>query len=118
MAELDLADIRQRIDSLDAHIQSLIAERAGLAQAVRAAKGEAASPAEYYRPDREAQVLRNVIARNDGPLADSVMLRLFRGIMLACVAQQEMMRVVYLWSGDTFTYVDVCITVSHYVTTL
>src|SRR5690625_1316437 len=99
MAELDLADIRQRIDSLDAHIQSLIAERAGLAQAVRAAKGEAASPAEYYRPDREAQVLRNVIARNDGPLADSVMLRLFREIMSACLAQQEPLRVAYLEIG-------------------
>jgi len=103
MAELDLADIRQRIDSLDAHIQSLIAERAGLAQAVRAAKGEAASPAEYYRPDREAQVLRNVIARNDGPLADSVMLRLFREIMSACLAQQEPLRVAYLGPEGTFT---------------
>src|SRR5690625_8034612 len=93
MAELDLADIRQRIDSLDAHIQSLIAERAGLAQAVRAAKGEAASPAEYYRPDRDAQVPRNVIARNDAPLAASLMPRPSRGILSACPAQHAPLRV-------------------------
>src|SRR5690625_8053640 len=81
MAEIDLADIRQRIDSLDAPIQSLIAERAGLAQAVRAAKGEAASPAEYYRPARAAQVPRNVPARNAGPLAEPGTARLVPRIM-------------------------------------
>ncbi|NBD96389.1 MAG: prephenate dehydratase [Gammaproteobacteria bacterium] len=101
--KVDLSDIRGRIDDLDARIQALIAERAGLAQAVRAAKGEAATPAEYYRPDREAQVLRRVIERNGGPLSDSVMLRLFREIMSACLAQQEPLRVAYLGPEGTFT---------------
>ncbi len=101
--KVDLTEVRQRIDSLDARIQALICERAGLAQAVRSAKGEAATPAEYYRPDREAQVLRRVIERNDGPLADSVMLRLFREIMSACLAQQEPLRVAYLGPEGTFT---------------
>ncbi|MDZ7789515.1 MAG: prephenate dehydratase [Xanthomonadales bacterium] len=101
--KVDLSEVRQRIDSLDARIQALISERAGLAQAVRSAKGEAATPAEYYRPDREAQVLRRVIERNDGPLADSVMLRLYREIMSACLAQQEPLRVAYLGPEGTFT---------------
>ncbi|MEE4302850.1 MAG: prephenate dehydratase [Wenzhouxiangella sp.] len=101
--KVDLDEIRRRIDSLDERIQALIAERAGLAQAVRSAKGEAASPAEYYRPDREAQVLRRVIERNEGPLADSVMLRVFREIMSACLAQQEPLRVAYLGPEGTFT---------------
>jgi len=100
---LDLGDIRRQIDLIDERIQALIAERAGLAQAVRTAKGEAATPAEYYRPDREAQVLRRVIERNAGPLADSVMLRVFREIMSACLAQQEPLRVAYLGPEGTFT---------------
>lgn len=100
---VDLNEVRQQIDRLDRQIQALIAERAGLAQAVRSAKGEAATPAEYYRPDREAQVLRRVIERNEGPLADSVMLRLFREIMSACLAQQEPLRVAYLGPEGTFT---------------
>jgi len=99
----DLGDIREQIDQIDERIQALIAERAGLAQAVRSAKGEVASPAEYYRPDREAQVLRRVIERNAGPLADSVMLRVFREIMSACLAQQEPLRVAYLGPEGTFT---------------
>jgi len=101
--KVDLDQVRAQIDQLDEQIQALIAERAGLAQAVRSAKGEAASPAEYYRPDREAQVLRRVIERNTGPLADSVMLRLFREIMSACLAQQEPLRVAYLGPEGTFT---------------
>ncbi|HSH27276.1 MAG TPA: chorismate mutase, partial [Wenzhouxiangella sp.] len=103
MDKLDLDQVRQKIDSLDERIQALIAERADLAQAVRSAKGEAATPAAYYRPDREAQVLRRVIERNDGPLADSVMLRLFREIMSACLAQQEPLRVAFLGPEGTFT---------------
>ena len=105
MAEdsLDLASIRERIDGLDDEIQRLIAERAGLAQEVRRVKGDLAGPAAYYRPDREAQVLRKVIERNQGPLSDTVMLRLFREIMSACLAQQEPLRVAYLGPEGTFT---------------
>ncbi|MCC5863617.1 MAG: prephenate dehydratase [Wenzhouxiangella sp.] len=98
-----LAEVRQRIDQLDEQIQALIAERASQAARVRAAKGDLGSGSAYYRPDREAQVLRRVIERNQGPLSDSVMLRLFREIMSACLAQQEPMRIAYLGPEGTFT---------------
>ena len=99
----DLSGIRKRIDALDAEIQSLISERARLAMEVRGAKGDLGGGAEYYRPDREAQVLRGIIERNEGPLSDSVMLRLFREIMSACLAQQEPMKIAYLGPEGTFT---------------
>jgi chorismate mutase / prephenate dehydratase len=99
----DLTVIRERIDALDTQIQSLIAERAGLAATVRQAKGDLGAGSAYYRPDREAQVLRRVIERNQGPLSDAVMLRLFREIMSACLAQQEPMRIAYLGPEGTFT---------------
>lgn len=99
----DLGAIRERIDALDARLQALIAERARLALEVRQRKGNLPSAVDYYRPDREAQVLRAVIERNEGPLSDSVMLRLFREIMSACLAQQEPMRVAYLGPEGTFT---------------
>lgn len=100
---LDLTDVRKRIDTLDARIQELIAERARLAMEVRAHKGELPDPVDYYRPEREAHVLRQVVQRNQGPLSDSVMLRLFREIMSACLAQQEPMRIAYLGPEGTFT---------------
>ena len=65
-----LAEARERIDGIDRQIQSLIAERAGWAQRVGKAKGPLKAAIDYYRPEREAQVLRQVLDRNDGPLAE------------------------------------------------
>lgn len=103
MSDVQLPEIRSRIDTLDAKIQALISERAELARAVGASKGALDSGADYYRPEREAQVLRRVIERNSGPLSDSEMLRLFREIMSACLAQQEPMKIGYLGPEGTFT---------------
>lgn len=98
-----LEDVRARIDALDIEIQRLISARAGLAFKVATAKGEPAAAIDYYRPEREAQVLRGVAERNKGPLSDTEMLRLFREIMSACLAQQEPLKVAYLGPEGTFT---------------
>ncbi len=47
------AQVRERIDSIDRQIQSLIAERAGFALQVGKAKGKLAAAVDYYRPERE-----------------------------------------------------------------
>jgi chorismate mutase/prephenate dehydratase len=99
----DLAKIRERIDEVDERIQSLINERARLAQQVGLSKGDLASAVDYYRPEREAEVLRKIKARNEGPLRDEEMLRLFREIMSACLAQQEPLKVGFLGPEGTFT---------------
>jgi chorismate mutase/prephenate dehydratase len=98
-----LAEARERIDGIDHQIQSLIAERAGWAQRVGKAKGPLKAAIDYYRPEREAQVLRRVLDRNDGPLSDEVLLRLFREIMSACLAQQEPLKVGFLGPQGTFS---------------
>ena len=53
----DLSSIRDRIDEVDRQIQSLINERARFAQQVGLSKGELAGAVDYYRPEREAEVL-------------------------------------------------------------
>ncbi|HEX7237023.1 MAG TPA: prephenate dehydratase [Gammaproteobacteria bacterium] len=97
-----LAALRDKIDAVDERIQALIAERAGLAKEVGVLKG-LTQTAEYYRPEREAQVLRKVVDRNDGPLRDEEMVRLFRELMSACLAQEEPLKVAYLGPEGTFT---------------
>jgi chorismate mutase/prephenate dehydratase len=92
----DLAAARERIDGIDRQIQGLISERANWAQRVGKAKGPLKAAVDYYRPEREAQVLRQVLDRNEGPLSDEVLLRVFREIMSACLAQQEPLKVGYL----------------------
>ena len=66
-------------------------------------KGELPHAVDYYRPEREAQVLRSVLERNHGPLSDAEMLRLFREIMSACLARQEPLKIAYLGPEGTFT---------------
>ncbi len=99
----DLLAVRAQIDGIDREIQTLIAERALFARQVGRAKGKLAAAVEYYRPEREAQVLRRVVDRNDGPLSDEVLVRLFREIMSACLAQQEPLKVGYLGPEGTFS---------------
>jgi len=98
-----LTDVRAAIDRLDQNIQELISERARLAVNVRKSKGEFKHAIDYYRPEREAAVLRAIIQRNKGPLSDAEMVRLFREIMSACLAQQEPMKIAYLGPEGTFT---------------
>lgn len=102
-AKPDLSEVRAQIDGIDRQIQALIAERARWAHQVGKAKGKLAAAVDYYRPEREAQVLRRVVDRNDGPLADEVLVRLFREIMSACLAQQEPLKVGYLGPEGTFS---------------
>ncbi|MBW8368141.1 MAG: prephenate dehydratase [Arenimonas sp.] len=98
-----LSDVRGHIDGIDLQIQALIAERARWAQQVGKAKGPLKAAVDYYRPERESQVLRQVLDRNDGPLSDEVLLRLFREIMSACLAQQEPLKVGFLGPEGTFS---------------
>lgn len=97
-----LEALRGRIDEIDEQLQTLIAERARCAQQIGVVKGLTAT-ADFYRPEREAQVLRGVVERNSGPLRDEEMVRLFRELMSACLAQEEPLKVAYLGPEGTFT---------------
>ncbi|MBI2994249.1 MAG: prephenate dehydratase [Gammaproteobacteria bacterium] len=99
-----LEAIRRRIDELDARLVKLINQRAKLAQQV--AKIKHSSPGgneSFYRPEREAQVLRTVVGRNEGPLSNEEMARLFREVMSACLALEQQLRIAYLGPEGTFT---------------
>jgi chorismate mutase/prephenate dehydratase len=114
----DLAQVRARIDAVDEKIQTLINERASLAQCVGATKSLAGSTADFYKPEREAQVLRMARERNAGPLRDEEVLRLFREIMSACLAQQEPLKVAFLGPEGTFTQTAVLTHFGHSVRAL
>ena len=99
-----LEPIRRQIDELDERIQEMLSERAQLAQRVGASKhGPRATALDFYRPDREARVLQGVVDRNQGPLSDEEMIRLYREIMSACLAQQEPLKVAFLGPEGTFS---------------
>ena len=98
-----LGQVRERIDSIDRQIQELISERANWAREVAKVKGEGLSAIDYYRPEREAHVLRMVVDRNRGPLSDTEMVRLFREIMSSCLAQEDPLKIGFLGPEGTFS---------------
>lgn len=103
--EEQLKSIRQEIDALDIEIQKLISRRAECASEVARIK-RASNPglSDFYRPEREAEVLRMVKGRNEGPLSDEAMVRLFRQIMSDSLALQMPLNVAYLGPEGTFTH--------------
>ncbi len=104
MNEADrLQALREQIDGVDRQIQALISERARCAQQVGAIKQAAGATGNFYRPEREAQVLRRVIETNQGPLSCEEMARLFREIMSACLALEEPLKIAFLGPEGTFT---------------
>jgi chorismate mutase/prephenate dehydratase len=105
MAEVvALESIRDRIDDIDGRIHELLNERARCAQQVGHSKrAEGLGTADFYRPEREAQVLRRALERNTGPLRNEEIARLFREIMSACLAQQEPLKIAFLGPEGTFS---------------
>jgi chorismate mutase / prephenate dehydratase len=98
-----LGNIRDSIDAIDARIHALLNERARFAQLVGMSKAASGKAVDFYRPEREAEVLRLALKRNQGPLRDEEIARLFREIMSACLAQQEPLKVAFLGPEGTFT---------------
>lgn len=99
----DLERIRVRIDELDRQLLEMISERARCAQEVARVKRESDPDAEFYRPEREARVLRRILKQNPGPLSDEEMARLFREVMSACLALEEPLTIAFLGPEGTFT---------------
>ncbi len=101
-----LGDARERIDALDAELQKLISQRAGIAEEVRKIKEKSGVGGDHYRPSREVEVLQRAMQRNrelGGPLPDTVVARLMREIMSACLALESPLTVAYLGPEGTYT---------------
>ena len=103
-----LSALRDGIDAIDQDIQQLINKRAELAQQVAEvkvaeARRDALAEPVFYRPEREAQVLRKVMERNRGPLPAKQVAHIFREIMSACLALEKPLQVAYLGPQGTFT---------------
>ncbi|MCB1850679.1 MAG: prephenate dehydratase [Gammaproteobacteria bacterium] len=102
-SEEKLIKIRARIDQLDLQIQELINQRATAAKQIAEIKLEEDKDAFFYRPEREAAILKQVQRRNKGPMGNEEMARLFREIMSACLALEQPLKIAYLGPEGTFT---------------
>ncbi|MFT0211123.1 prephenate dehydratase [Pseudomonas sp. F1_0610] len=106
MSSQELQALRVRIDQLDEKILDLISERARCAQEVGNIKMRELAEGEevvFYRPEREAQVLKRIMQLNKGPIDNEEMARLFREIMSTCLALEQPLKIAYLGPEGTFS---------------
>ncbi len=117
--EAALQPLRERIDAIDVELQRLFNERASLALEVgrikQAAPGD--EPPAYYRPEREAQILNALKARNEGPLPDDDIARLFREVISCCLSLEQPLSVAYLGPSGTYTEMAARVQFGHFTGT-
>ena len=97
--EKDLNSVRDKIDSLDERILSLLNERADLA--IKA--GEAKEESIKYKPAREATILNKLKETNKGPLSNNQIISIYNEIISACRSTESDLKVAYLGPEGTYS---------------
>lgn len=98
-----LAELRRQIDAIDDQLLALLNQRASIAQSVAKTKLDEGEVECFYRPEREAEVLRRILDNNRGPLPDEMAVRFFREVMSACLALERPLTVAFFGPAGTFT---------------
>ena len=100
-----LEQMRSAIDKIDKEILLKLNERALFAKKVGEVKQKLAGNEKvaFYRPEREAIILRDIIDKNKGELPNEAVAQVFRQIISACRAQESPMRIAFLGPEGTFT---------------
>lgn len=99
----EIKKLRSEIDEIDRELQRLLSKRVGIAQKMARLKSST-RPQDFYRPEREAQVLRAVMERNEGPLTDEAVATLFREIMSATLAAERPVTIGFLGPQGTYSH--------------
>ena len=96
-----LTPLRAQIDAIDQELLELLSKRAKAAQEVGHIKNESSAP--IFRPERENQVIQNVLQKNPGPLLADGLASIWREIMSACRALESKQTIAYLGPTGTFS---------------
>lgn len=89
-----LAAIRAEIDRLDDAIHDLLLARAALVERLAASGVKRGTP---FRPAREAEILRRLLARHRGPLSRATLVGIWRELLVGMTSIQAPFSVV-VWS--------------------
>jgi chorismate mutase len=76
---MDISDWRKKIDELDRKLAALLNERAAAAVEIGRLKRNTSLP--IYEPEREREVIANVLRSSTGPLAERDLAQIYERIM-------------------------------------
>jgi len=100
--EAKLNQLRRKIDKLDRDLLKLIDQRAKLALEIGELKEKAGQ--EVYSPEREEQVITQVLQTYNGPLSQLCIRSIFRELMSGTRSLQKSLRVAYLGPEYSFSH--------------
>jgi chorismate mutase/prephenate dehydratase len=83
----DLDQLRRQIDEIDDRLQDLLIERANIVAMVADHKKGTSLPA--FRPGREAEIIRRLVARHHGNFPLATLVRMWREMLAATVRLQS-----------------------------
>jgi chorismate mutase len=79
---MTIEDWRSKIDALDRRLADLLRERAECVIAI--GKIKSTRNMEVFDPERERQIIRNILQENKGPLDDDALRRIFERVIDEC----------------------------------
>ncbi|WP_299818000.1 chorismate mutase [uncultured Roseibium sp.] len=86
---LALDDLRTRIDAIDARIHAALMERAQAESGIAAASVSAGGTGALFHPERDADMMRQMVERHEGDLPLVTVEHLWRDIICACTNLQS-----------------------------
>jgi chorismate mutase-like protein len=96
---LDLPELRRRLDAIDDRLHDLLIERAEVVALV--ADHKRRGNLNFYQPDREAQIIRRLLARHRGRLPPASLVRIWRELLAATIGLEAPFAVaVYAPAGS------------------
>ncbi len=99
-----LDSLRVEIDQIDIQLQELIVNRVRAGQQIADIKRQQSERPQYFVPEREAQILSGVKARNDdSEVPDEFLVQIFREVISVTRAMEKTIRVAILGPKGTFT---------------
>ncbi len=98
----EIENLRKNIDAIDLDILKLLNERASLALEIGREKRE--KKISCYAPQREKEVIANLMEHNSGPLSNETVKGLYREIISAARSLEEPLKVAYFGPIATFTH--------------
>ena len=101
--QAQLLPLRQRIDQIDAEILDLLNKRAQTAQEVGEVKHAHHAEGPVLRPEREAQVIRQLQQLNRGPFPNDAVASVWTEIISACRGLEQSLTVAFLGPAGSFS---------------
>ena len=88
-ADSAIDDLRRQIDEIDTHLHDLLMRRSGVVAQIGALKGNGDNGRNgFFRPGREAVIIRRLVERHRGSLPRATIVRMWRELLSATLRQQ------------------------------